>query len=616
MSGIVGIINIDGQPILPELLQRMTDSLGFRGPDAQTKWIDGSVGFGHAMFRTTFESEIESQPCSLDGKVWITADARIDGRSDLITLLESAGCSILSNPTDPELILHAWNVWGEECLDHLIGDFSFAIWDNLNQWLFCARDHFGIKPLYYSHTQNCLIFSNTIKCILMHPHVTSQLNEQAIGDFLLWGSNKHPETTFYSGVNRLPAAHKLSYANGNLSVSRYWRMPIEDEIHYKRSSEYIEHFTELLDTAVRDRLRTDSMAIQMSGGIDSPAVAATAKKIFSEQNNKYCFEAFTVVFNSLIADEERYYAGLVAEKLGMPINFMAADDYHLFEGWDNVEMRTPEPVYDSRPIVNIEFYRQIVSGFRVCLTGEGGDVILRPSFSHVVNLMKNLELYQVVVEIAGNIIKNRRLPRIGFRTRLRKIFGRKAYKDYYPRWLNREFDSRINLRRRWEDLASGNAYIHPYRPEAYSMINKIYWTNTFENYDPGNSNFNIEHRHPLFDLRLVKYSMRVPSIPWCVDKKLIRESMAGKLPEQILNRTKTPLAGFPEIEIIKRERGFVCPREITEPAQIMSRYVKWDQVMLFQPNDPIPQEFWVDFHPLYFNNWIKHSYSNLTAELG
>lgn len=146
MSGIVGIVNLDGALVDRDLLWRMTEHMSYRGPDDQEIWIDRHVGFGHTLLRTTFESETEKQPFSLDGKVWLTADARIDARADLIHELESKGGSDFKSANDAELILHAYHAWGEDCVKHLIGDFAFAIWDGRERRLFCARDQLGVKP--------------------------------------------------------------------------------------------------------------------------------------------------------------------------------------------------------------------------------------------------------------------------------------------------------------------------------------------------------------------------------------------------------------------------------------------------------------------------------------
>jgi asparagine synthase (glutamine-hydrolysing) len=187
MSGIVGLLNLDGAPVDRDLLRGMTEFMAFRGPDAQESWVDGAVGFGHAMLRTTFEQEREQQPCSLDGEVWITADARIDGRSELKQKLAARGRADLKAATDVELILHAYHAWGRDCVAHLLGDFAFAIWDGRERALFCARDHFGVKPFYYAHIGDEVVFSNTLNAVRLHPAVPAELNELAIADFLLFG---------------------------------------------------------------------------------------------------------------------------------------------------------------------------------------------------------------------------------------------------------------------------------------------------------------------------------------------------------------------------------------------------------------------------------------------
>ena len=195
MSGIVGFLNRDGAPADRRLLDQMNDFLAFRGPDARDTWIEAAVGFGHTLLRTTWESATEKQPCTLDGRVWITADVRVDGREDLIRQLQAAGRDPSKDVTDPELILHAYHAWSEQCLDHLLGDFSFAIWDGRMQRLFCARDHFGIKQFYYSLAGGKFLFSNTLQCIRLDPAVSARLNDAAIADFLVHGNNQNPATT-------------------------------------------------------------------------------------------------------------------------------------------------------------------------------------------------------------------------------------------------------------------------------------------------------------------------------------------------------------------------------------------------------------------------------------
>ena len=129
MSGIVGIVNFDGAPVDRTLLRRMTNFMSFRGPDEQRVWVDGNAGFGHALLRATEESGRESQPFTLDGQMWIVADARVDAQADLIRELAARGEHVDQGVTDVELLLRAYGTWGEECVEHLLGDFAFAVWE-------------------------------------------------------------------------------------------------------------------------------------------------------------------------------------------------------------------------------------------------------------------------------------------------------------------------------------------------------------------------------------------------------------------------------------------------------------------------------------------------------
>ena len=128
--------------------------------------------------------------------------------------------------TDAALILHAYQVWGEACLAHLIGDFAFVIWDGRRRTLFCARDHFGVKPFYYARVANSLILSNTLNCIRQHPAVSDALNDLAIADFLLFDVNLEPGTTAFADVQRVPPAHTLTWSDAAPRLSCYWTLPL------------------------------------------------------------------------------------------------------------------------------------------------------------------------------------------------------------------------------------------------------------------------------------------------------------------------------------------------------------------------------------------------------
>src|ERR1700683_2909690 len=231
------MLRLDGAPVDQKLLQSMTAALAFRGPDAQRVWSAGEVGLGHALLRTTDEAGRESQPVTFDNEVWCASDVRLDARTALVEELRRNGRAAEIAAPDVELLLHAYPCWGENLLEHITGDFSFAIWDGRRKSLFCANDHFAVRPFYYARTRDCFVFSNTLDCVRVHPDVSAQLNELAIADFLLVGLNWDPSTTSFEDIRRLPPAHQLTCTNGEISARRYWSFPVEEPLRYKRNED-------------------------------------------------------------------------------------------------------------------------------------------------------------------------------------------------------------------------------------------------------------------------------------------------------------------------------------------------------------------------------------------
>ena len=324
MSGFVGIINLDRQPVDRELLTQMTASLAFRGPDGTRTWIRDNVGLGHALLRTNKEDR-ETLPLTLDGETWLTGHARIDGRPELAAKLSSHFPALKQSLTNGfssngSFLLLAYQIWGENCVQHLIGDFSFAIWDASKQQLFCARDQMGVGQFYYAYNGRTFVCSNTLNCLRSHSAVSSKLNEVAIGDFLLFGLNQEPDTTVFADIQRLPRAHSLSITSGGFRTNEYWK-PEVGTVRYKSNREYVERFKELLDTAVTDRLRSSRVGVAMSGGLDSSIVAATAISRLQRTYSSSELKAYCVVYGRSFPDDEKKYAGEVATALNSPIEF-------------------------------------------------------------------------------------------------------------------------------------------------------------------------------------------------------------------------------------------------------------------------------------------------------
>ncbi len=547
MSGFICFVHFDGRKADPELLAALTESLAFRGPDGMQQWLDGPAGLGVAKFATTDEAQREQQPLSLDGEVWIVADARIDGRRELSAELRSHLAEDLRDATDAELILHAYRVWQEAATEHLLGDFSFAIWDRRSRRLFCARDHFGVKPLYYAEIDGQVAISNTLSCLRQHPAVSSDLNEQAIADYLLFGGNYDPATTTFADVQRLPSAHSLSWTPERRDCRRYWRLSTDASPSAEPGGGWVERFRGLFRTAVEDRLRTGSVGVMMSGGLDSTAVAATAHGLYAERAYRDRVRSYTGGYDRLIPDREPYYAKLMADHLAMPHHYQIMDGYRVAEGRDQVP-RAPEPGELAFSAVQYDADQLISSRHRVVLTGHGGDPLLVASTGYLCHQLRRGRVGRAVRYLGNSLRRDRRLPPLGLHTWWLRRRRRQRWREGYPSWLDRGFEARCSLEARWCWLLFQRKpeSPHPIRPEAQRVLEDLMWANMFEYMVPDHGCFPIEARHPFFDLRLVEALLKMPPVPWCLDKHLLREAMRDTLPESIRLRPKSPLVGSPQ----------------------------------------------------------------------
>lgn len=545
MSGIVGIVNLDGAPVDLHLLRRMTDSLAFRGPDRQDVWSDGAVGFGHTMLATTFEAEREKQPCTLDRQVWITADARVDARCELKRELEEAGRQELQDATDADLILHAYHAWGEDCVQHLLGDFAFAVWDKPRRRLFCARDHFGVRPFYYAHLGNTLVFSNTLDCVRLHPGVSSTLNELAVADFLLFGYNQELDTTTFASVQSLAPAHWLAFGVEPLTTRRYWTLRGE-ALRFRNAAECCERFKELLQVAVTDRLRVGHAAVLMTGGLDSTSVAAVAGRQLPGPDGLPAVRTYTCGYDRLIPDDEWNWASLVAERLGVAATRVPADGYALFDRWDDGAYLPPEPVDYPFWALTVDVLRQASARDRVVLTGEGGDAAFAPT-SRAWDMLRHGRVRYLGGQALAYWRSRRRLPGFGLRTWLREMTGGTHSRAPCPPWLDRAFARRLRAEERIRDVDRRTR-----TRTAREYLRSASWPWCLHFRDAGWTRTCTEARHPYFDTRLLSLLLSVPSVEWSREKQLVRTAMRGWLPDAVCERPKAPLAGEPAHVLLQR----------------------------------------------------------------
>jgi len=566
--------------------------------------MDRSIGLGHAMLRTTRESLGERQPSNLEGRFWITADARLDSRAELTAELQRSGRAVRPNAPDSELILHAYAMWGTPCVEHLRGDFSFGVWDTRNNQLFCARDHFGIKPFYYTQRQGLFVFSNTLNCMRMHPDVSGELNDAAIGDFLLFGLNYNTATTSFRDIQRLPPAHSLSISPEGINIKRYWAPPTDGRIRYSKPEEYVENFQSLLQAAVGDRLRTDRVGILLSGGLDSSSVAAVTKEVSGKCGQKTEIRGYTSVFESLIPDEEGRYAREVGKFLEIPIQFQALDRVELFEGWDDPELSFPEPLDNALLGGFLESCRSISADCRVLLSGEGSDNLMDfQMWPYAGDLRRRGEWRRLLTELA-NYIWVRPFPWRGIRARFLRLFGKEPGMPVFPEWISRDFAKDMKLKERWKEwgMHPNLPLEHPIHPRAHASLSLPQWTHMFEQENAGVTRFPVETRYPFLDLRIVNFLLALPPFPWFFQKMLLREAMTGRLPETVRMRPKTPVQSDTLSEQFRRT-GIERLKQMPWSKDI-DKYI--DRSALIPPHGKMnPEQLSNSLRPYCLNIWLQ-----------
>ncbi|MDY7014222.1 MAG: asparagine synthase-related protein [Cyanobacteriota bacterium] len=605
MSGICGIFNLDGQAIDRSLLETMTAFLDFRGPDARGMWSDRAVGFGHTLLQTTEESAAEQQPHTLEGEVYITADVRIDGRDDLISQLRTQGRSVRAEEPDANLILHAYRVWGRNCLESLIGDFAFALWDARENTLWCVRDPCGIKLLYWTQVGQTFIFSNTLNCLRLHPQLSSRLNEETLRDFLLFNINCESDTTAFAEIHCLPGGHQITIAGDKLRSRSYWTLPLPQQIRYRRDRDYIEHFQALMDIAVRDRLRTPNVSIFLSGGLDSTTIAATALDVAQKRNQPLDLHAFTVVYNRLIPDREGEYAAIAAEALHLPLHYLVADDYQLYQGWDG-ELQFSEPLNSPLVLATRDQLQQVATHSRVVLYGQGGDEAFR--IATVREMLQVMPPGFVFLDVLRCLFGHHLKPPLGtgLLGTLRAAFGpkRPPRRSPLPTWLNPDFARRLNCDERWHHINGHPLPLdRPPRSLSYHGLPPTpAWHAILAFYDAGCFGVPVEVRLPFLDLRLLDYLLALPPLPWCVGKELLRVALRGKLPERICQRPKSPITVDP-VGVLANAR----PRSWYDRAigSQLESYVDLPAWKAAISGEMTSQQAWSNLRPLSLNYWLQ-----------
>ncbi len=362
MCGIVGFSWTDER-----LVRRMSRTLAHRGPDQEGFYVDDQVSLGHRRLSIIDLSEHGRQPMdNEDGSIWVTYNGEIYNFREVRAWLEAKGHRFRSR-CDTEVIVHAYEEDGPDCVRRFNGMFAFAVWDRAKRELVLARDRLGVKPLYYSANGSRLAFASEIKALLEVPEVDRTLNPDALYHYLGYEFVPAPDTMFRS-IRKLPPGHYLRLRGGRIEVTPYWDLRFETE---RRPRAYYEaRLRDLLTESVRKRLVADvPLGVFLSGGLDSSTVVALMSRL-----GAHPIQTFSLGYADL-SYSELNYAGLVAKAFGTEHRELIIEPITpaLIE---TAVWHLDEPMTDLSTIPFYLICQKAREYVTVCLSGEGGDEVL------------------------------------------------------------------------------------------------------------------------------------------------------------------------------------------------------------------------------------------------
>lgn len=554
MSAIAALFRRDGASVEQSELQRMVDAMRRRGPDGQRVWSDGPVGLGHGALFTTHEAERETQPCSLDGEVWITADARIDGWDDLRRALEAKGRQVPRDVTDADLILHAYAVWGEACVEHLIGEFAFVIWDGRNQQMLCVRDHMGNRSLYVHMTDSLFAVASDVGALLTVAGIPNRINEGRIADYLVgYLEGIDFTSTFFEGIERLPPAICRIVTRDGCRDRKYWALDPKREIRFNTDAEYIQAFLDVFTKAVSDRLRaSDRVGSMLSGGIDSSSIVGVARSILRDSGRPPL-----PTFSAISEDETDVETQVIRAAL-----MMDHLDPHLLKPSGLAELYPEmEPLYTEThdlfdtqmPIPQAMYVMARRRGLKVVLDGVAGDLVTTLGGNHIRFLLRSGRIWEAIIEARGLSRLHHRFNESTWKTLFTSAkaaiapewYGRMRMRTTRPRrveaarkeaFIHPDFAKRIDLESRLRQFDAQQMFTRTQREDHVRRLTHTFLTVGLERYDRVAAFYGIEARHPYHDVRLMEFCV---GLDWSYkdqgrwNKALNRRAVAGLLPDDV-----------------------------------------------------------------------------------
>jgi asparagine synthase (glutamine-hydrolysing) len=377
MCGICGIV-APGRPGELGTVEAMASRLDHRGPDGSGSFVGEGVALGFRRLAIIDPTPAGDQPfASEEGRLQLVHNGEIYNYRELRAELEAKGHRFRS-ASDTEVILAAYREWGERCVERFNGMWAFAIWDVERRRLFASRDRFGIKPFYYRLAAGRLVFASEPKALLADPSCPREPNRRVVLDYLDQSYLDHTSETFFTGIERLPPAHSLTFGPEGLRTERYWRLEPRDA----PANETVDRFRELFIDAIRLHLRSDvPVGTCLSGGLDSSAIVVGIDRLLrTEAENAAAVgprqRTFTAFFDEPGLDE-RPYAEAVVDRTGAEPHWISFDGRELVGDLPAIVETQDEPFGSTSMAAQWYVMREASrAGLKVVLDGQGGDEVL------------------------------------------------------------------------------------------------------------------------------------------------------------------------------------------------------------------------------------------------
>jgi asparagine synthase (glutamine-hydrolysing) len=591
MCGIVGTLNLTSQhPIEGLNLRQMLAMIRHRGPDQFGIYLDETIGMGSARLSIIDLSGGQQPISNEDGSLWIVFNGEIFNYVELRPDLEARGHHF-ETTSDTEVILHLYEDLGPACVQHLNGQFAFAIWDSRQQTLFMARDRLGIRPLYYTLTDGALIFGSEIKAILADPRVEAELDPVALDQVFTYWSALSPRTIF-KNIQDVPPGHHLIARGENVTVEPYWTLSFPEGDPPRRSfDDYLAEFRELLIDATQIRLRADvPVGAYLSGGLDSSTTSAIIRNFTSNR-----LDTFSIAFSDPDFDESDYQRQMAAF-LGTDHQVVHVTHEDIGRVFPDVIWHTEIPIMRTSPAPMFLLSKLVNdSRFKVVMTGEGADEFLAGY-----NIFKEAKIRRFWAREpeseARPLLLKRLYPYIanlnnGSGAYLKAFFSQglggvdRLDYSHSVRWHNTARTRRFFAEALAGDIAAARAQVgadvipypegfenwHPLHRAQYLEItifmSQYLLSSQGDRVGMANS---VEGRFPFLDHRVVEFANTVPpsyKLRGLTEKYLLKKLAQEWLPDDIWQRPKRPYRA-PIHRSFFNDRAPDYVRELLSPEQL------------------------------------------------